>query len=68
MATITTSEFPVIFTIPSLGWKVIDTSQGACFEFDDGSHDWPTPRERLIIEAFQRYVTETTPNPNESEV
>lgn len=61
-------ECPIIFTIPSLGWKVIDTLQGACFEYEDGSHDWPTPRERLIIEAFQRYVnTNTASNPTSNE-
>ena len=54
-----TKEHPVIFILPFLGWKVIDTLQGACFEFGDGSHDWPTPRERQIIEAFQKYIGES---------
>jgi len=47
-----TTEFPVLATIPVLNWKIVNTLQGPCFEFPDGRHDWPTPRERQIIEAF----------------
>lgn len=46
-------DFPVLAVIPELNWKILDTLQGPCFEFPDSRHDWPTPREKQIIEAFQ---------------
>jgi len=48
-----------VFTLPGLGWKLVETPQGLAFEFLDGSHDWPSPRERQVIDAFRRYVEAT---------
>lgn len=46
------SDLPVIANIPEFA-DIIDTLQGPCFRFPDGSHAWPTPRERMIIDALQ---------------
>lgn len=50
------ADFPVIATLPGLEWQILDTLQGWVFRFPDGRFDWPTPRERQIMEAFVSLV------------
>ena len=38
--------------LPILGWTVFKSHQGTRLRFPDGTEDWPSPRERQIIQAF----------------
>lgn len=42
--------------LPILGWELVDTDYGTRVYFPDGTSDWPSPRERQVLLAFEQYV------------